>query len=499
MTSGGARNGQRRRIGVTLLAVGVLLGVFAWTGFGAPSEYAIDSWTVVSNGLYVTISGTGHGSNTVGNPGQHNVEMDWGDGIVLTCDAQLDPITDEPLSGTFTYPIGDPDPTGTVTWTWTALGGNKYNYTVSFSFEHTYNPVNVLGEGYIAHGHSQSVGQESDLASITLAVDFIEVLQSGLPADSDGTFTIVSDDPNSVIAPGPVGGAYYYNVQFAILTEVPGTTPSYPNITVDGEDTPSVGSILYTLDHWERSWLAGSWADPMTFTLQAGSESVTAFYLTENRPPVAADDSYITCHDTVLTVSAPGVLGNDTDPDGDPLQAINASTPSYGSLTLNTDGSFVYTPNTSHSGADSFTYDASDGSLTDQATVTITTTAAINPSIAVTVDQCTGYVTLTASADHAVDFAYSGLPAGMTDHGDGTATGTVAAGTYTGITVTATDLFYPYCEETATTGFTVNNLLIVTLTLESTDHCNGIVYFSALAEGGDGSYTYLWPDGSGGT
>ena len=41
-----------------------------------------------------------------------------------------------------------------------------------------------------------------------------------------------------------------------------------------------------------------------------------------NDPPVATDDAYSTDEDTPLTVATPGVLGNDTDPDGDPLKAI---------------------------------------------------------------------------------------------------------------------------------------------------------------------------------
>ena len=47
---------------------------------------------------------------------------------------------------------------------------------------------------------------------------------------------------------------------------------------------------------------------------------------------------------TELTVGAPGVLGNDSDADGDPLTAVLVSGVSNGSLTLNSDGSFTYTP-----------------------------------------------------------------------------------------------------------------------------------------------------------
>ena len=95
-----------------------------------------------------------------------------------------------------------------------------------------------------------------------------------------------------------------------------------------------------------------------------------------NQAPVAAGDAFSTAEDTVLTVAAPGVLGNDSDPDGDPLTAVLVSGPSHGSLTLNANGSFSYTPAANFTGTDSFTYRASDGTLTSNvATVTLTVTA----------------------------------------------------------------------------------------------------------------------------
>ena len=104
-----------------------------------------------------------------------------------------------------------------------------------------------------------------------------------------------------------------------------------------------------------------------------------------NQAPVAAGDAYSTAEDTALTVAAPGVLGNDSDPDGDSLSAVAGSGPSHGSLTLNANGSFVYTPAANYNGSDSFTYRASDGTLTSNlATVTITITA-VNDAPTVTV------------------------------------------------------------------------------------------------------------------
>src|SRR5690606_32730765 len=76
----------------------------------------------------------------------------------------------------------------------------------------------------------------------------------------------------------------------------------------------------------------------------------------------------------VLEVTAPGVLGNDFDADGDTLTAIIQSYPSSGDLQFGADGSFTYIPAANFNGQVSFTYVASDGSgnPSDPATVVIT-------------------------------------------------------------------------------------------------------------------------------
>jgi VCBS repeat-containing protein len=92
-----------------------------------------------------------------------------------------------------------------------------------------------------------------------------------------------------------------------------------------------------------------------------------------NQAPAAANDIYSTNQNTVLTVTAPGVLDNDTDGDGDTLTAVLDTTPSHGSLSLNANGSFTYTPDPGFEGNDTFTYHADDGiNISNAATVTIT-------------------------------------------------------------------------------------------------------------------------------
>jgi len=92
--------------------------------------------------------------------------------------------------------------------------------------------------------------------------------------------------------------------------------------------------------------------------------------------PLANADSYSVQSGQALTVSAPGVLANDTDPNGLALAAVLASAPAHGTLALASNGGFTYSPASGFVGSDSFTYSATDGKATSSAaTVMITVTA----------------------------------------------------------------------------------------------------------------------------
>ena len=102
-----------------------------------------------------------------------------------------------------------------------------------------------------------------------------------------------------------------------------------------------------------------------------------------NTGPVATNDVYTTPEDEPLIVPAPGVLANDAGTNGLALTAVLVNNVTSGSLRLNIDGSFSYTPNTNFNGSDSFTYRATDGGTTGNvATVTITITAVNDQPVA---------------------------------------------------------------------------------------------------------------------
>ncbi|HEX8003632.1 MAG TPA: Ig-like domain-containing protein [Mycobacteriales bacterium] len=158
-------------------------------------------------------------------------------------------------------------------------------------------------------------------------------------------------------------------------SDVDGDSLSYAIVTGPGHGwlgAISGNSVTYTPD---PNYFGG---DSFQYkatdgTADSAPVTVTLTVTSVNDAPVAGDDAYQVIQGNALVVSAPGVLANDTDVDaGATKTALNASTPAHGGVTLNEDGSFTYTPVTTYTGPDSFTYDVSDGTATDTATVSLT-------------------------------------------------------------------------------------------------------------------------------
>jgi hypothetical protein len=213
-----------------------------------------------------------------------------------------------------------------------------------------------------------------------------------LSPTSPGVITITVSSPQSAIPVTGTAGGTLATVNFHLLSSAP-LGPSVIDIAADaaGPGTQPVtfvsdgadgvgGGQPYTLlptpqDNTVLSPSYGySGSDPVD-----GVITVTG----ANQPPVAHNDSYsiterAVASDPGLTVSAPGVLANDTDPQGFPLTASLLSGTSHGSVTLNSDGSFSYTPTFGYLGGDSFTYQLSDGPGFATATVSLTVTARLS-------------------------------------------------------------------------------------------------------------------------
>jgi VCBS repeat-containing protein len=90
---------------------------------------------------------------------------------------------------------------------------------------------------------------------------------------------------------------------------------------------------------------------------------VQSFTISVTARPVANPDLYTTSEDTPLSVPAPGVVANDTSPNQLPLSASLVDQADHGTVTLNANGSFTYTPDPNFHGTDTFTYEVTDGGL----------------------------------------------------------------------------------------------------------------------------------------
>jgi hypothetical protein len=96
-----------------------------------------------------------------------------------------------------------------------------------------------------------------------------------------------------------------------------------------------------------------------------------------NDPPTATADSFTALTGRTLNVSAPGVLLNDHDADGDTLTSSVVNGVSHGTLVLASNGAFSYTPAGGYHGADGFSYRASDGTATSPTRVVTLSVVAI--------------------------------------------------------------------------------------------------------------------------
>ena len=202
---------------------------------------------------------------------------------------------------------------------------------------------------------------DSNIATVNLTINPV----NDAPVAVDDSFTTDEDTALTITAPGVLGNDT--DVENNPLTSTVVTGPAHGTLTLNSD-----GSFTYT----PNADFNG--ADSFTYKANDGTDdsnpaTVNLTINPVNDAPVAVDDAFATNEDTPLTIAMPGVLGNDTDVDGDALTANLVTGPTHGSLTLNPDGSLLYTPNADYHGTDSFTYKANDGTVdSNLATVNLT-------------------------------------------------------------------------------------------------------------------------------
>ena len=197
----------------------------------------------------------------------------------------------------------------------------------------------------------------SNVATVTLSINGRPVAGDDTATTTEGTAVgiavLANDTDDGALNPATV---------------TVGMLPANGTTTVES----STGVITYTPTAGFTGTDSFAYTVADTAGLVSNDATVTVTVTTGNIPPVAGNDGYSGNEGTTLTVAAPGVLSNDSDPENDPLTAVLNTMPANGTLTLQPEGSFTYTPNPGFSGADSFTYQADDGQeLSNVATVTL--------------------------------------------------------------------------------------------------------------------------------
>ena len=275
----------------------------------------------------------------------------------------------------------------------------------------------------------------------------VVVTDDGTPTLADTeTITVTVNETNQ--APAVTNPGNQTNAEAdSVLLAVTGTDADVPANTLTWSATglptglginAGTGQISGTIAY---SAAAGSpWTVTVTATDDGAPNLQDAVVFTwtvtnTNRAPTANDDAYPVDEDQALGVAAPGVLGNDTDLDADPLTAVLVTPPSQAAtFMLNPDGSFTYIPTSNWNGIDTFTYRATDATdPSNIATVTIT----VNPvnddpvanddsrgtpeDIAIVIDVLTND-TDVESDPLSIDSFTQGSNGTVTDNGDGTLT-----------------------------------------------------------------------------
>ncbi|MDH6170860.1 VCBS repeat-containing protein, partial [Variovorax boronicumulans] len=143
--------------------------------------------------------------------------------------------------------------------------------------------------------------------------------------------------------------------------------PEHGTVTVD----PATGQFLYT----PKPGYEGPDSFEVTVSDGKGGTTTVKVPVTVspvNDAPTAPDYTETTNEDTPVSGR---VVGSDLD-NGDTLTYIKGSDPANGTVTVNPDGTYVYTPNPNFNGTDTFTVTVSDG---HGGTTTSTVTVTIDP------------------------------------------------------------------------------------------------------------------------
>ena len=264
---------------------------------------------------------------------------------------------------------------------WSPDGGFSFDPTLDFDgLDDTETQV-------VSYTYTVSDGDLTDTATVTFTVHG----RNDAPVAQDDAYTT---DENTVLVAAATG-------LLANDTDVdvePLTVQSVDDSALLGTLVwEATGKITYNPNgQFEYLDVGETATETFTYVITDGTvtdtATVTITITGVNDAPVAVADSYVTDEDTLVVTPAPGLLGNDTDADLEPLSVGSLdATGLVGALAWDGDGSFSYDPTAVFQGLDdgessvqTFTYQASDGTaLSNSATVTITVNGVNDAPVAV--------------------------------------------------------------------------------------------------------------------
>lgn len=288
--------------------------------------------------------------------------------------------------------------------------------------------VNVDVLGNVLSDNGAGADYDVDAQSLIVVAGTFATAHGSVTINTNGTFTYtpslgyVGADSFTYTVEDGVGGSDVGTVN--IVIELPNTAPVAQDDTFSGDENVQISGNLFadnghgadsdadgnplTVDAGTFATAHGSvtinadgtftytpnaeyvGADSFNYTLRdnkGGSDTATVNLTLNNvnKAPVAKDDAFTGLQNGNIAgnLLADNGAGLDSDPDGDALSIVAGTyATAYGSVTVNTDGSFLYSPVAGYYGADTFDYTLTDGSLTDTGTVNFTVNPLNNAPVA---------------------------------------------------------------------------------------------------------------------
>ncbi|SDD06044.1 Calx-beta domain-containing protein [Pedobacter soli] len=312
------------------------------------------------------------------------------DATVATITAGVDGNENGPVNGTFTVTLSKPSATDTqITYTLggTATEGSDYTAIVTKIItipagqtsatitipvlnddvvEGTETLIATLGTSANPGVTVSNVPATINIIDGTTATVTVTATADGAEPSTPGQFTFTLSHPSATatqitytVNGTATSGTDYTSIGTTITIPAGQTTVTLPVPVLDDNINEGNETVIITMNATTSNPLITASTSPATVNIR------------DNRAPVATAPAITVNEDTPVngTITA-------SDPDGNPLTYTVTTPPAHGSVTVNPDGTYTYTPAPDYNGTDTFTVTVSDGK---GGTTTVTIPVIINP------------------------------------------------------------------------------------------------------------------------